>query len=973
MIKKHRRKRKMQNQGNSFIMVVATLAFLSVLVTAMLVAVAVIYKMKAYDINARDNFYYLEQAMDEIYAGVGADAMIHLNDAYDDTIEVLVYFDVTTQAYVTMKNEDANRILKNTYIKLVKDDPNYKDATAVQTHLETFISNLYDATSNAEGVQLSVGNVATTADDLTIQSLVLKREAVYSTINTKKAANGAVPAGETFVQTITTDLVIGKPEFDVNFNTIDSDLSDLYDFALVADKGVEIGNATTKVNITGSIYAAADFYNKDYNITDSNNPNYLPKSEKDGTAAKYAAVSSYKDTEARAASCNGKNEKSMYSGLYIDGAEVFISADRVIVPGTIAAFNSAELTVFGSNDSMYNSAEIWADGIVLGGYSLLEKAGSDDVKGSIVRMRADAFIADDLEINAEAADFALVGDYYGYNYASLDNRTYTDACVKANGGRTFVSAVASTIADGATLEGQAHYNSSAIIVNGQDSVLDLSSVQNMYIAGQAYIETSKVTKTSDKVIDADGKETSQAYEVTNKAGALEAVENKAYQYPDLDADNYTTNTADATDKTKNTTIQDYRTGEAISIKSNQLAYIPNWRVNDTEKGLYLSLPVELRNLDIFKNNWEDLSKIPIIKTVVSGKEYYFFDFSTEATTKAGLSQDVMNSFIEAYAEMFTLQEGETVSQGETYGLTNITDYDYFEVEMLKINTTYDETTKAPDVDSNGNYTNIFSNSAISVKNDTSFTIKAKSSSINPLLEAAYTINNNIVEQNKYIADDDKKRSDSISTSDKQDVELLSKNVTSRLQTQYKEVKWTLSSTSSNPNAVQDAHTMQESDITPINYFFYFNKLGDAWTDVTTVLNSGYKIWVCKDDVHVTADGFADGNVKGMVICRGDVTFDTDVKSFEGLIVSGSKIKVEQSMNIMANAEIIKTILRECDESQVQTGSRNYFAVCELFQQYQSIYKKDDDSGSIETESTKSISAVQFEDILSYDNWLKNVD
>ena len=77
---------------------------------------------------------------------------------------------------------------------------------------------------------------------------------------------------------------------------------------------------------------------------------------------------------------------------------------------------------------------------------------------------------------------------------------------------------------------------------------------------------------------------------------------------------------------------------------------------------------------------------------------------------------------------------------------------------------------------------------------------------------------------------------------------------------------------------------------------------------------------------------------------------------------------------MANAEIVKTILRECDESQQYSDpSKNHFEVCELFQQYISVYKQDSPSGAIETENTKSISAVQFEDILSFNNWKKNVD
>ena len=118
-----------------------------------------------------------------------------------------------------------------------------------------------------------------------------------------------------------------------------------------------------------------------------------------------------------------------------------------------------------------------------------------------------------------------------------------------------------------------------------------------------------------------------------------------------------------------------------------------------------------------------------------------------------------------------------------------------------------------------------------------------------------------------------------------------------------------------------------------------------------------------------------GDLKGLIICKGDVTFDKDVTGFEGLIVSGGKIKIDHSMNLSANPEIIKSILRECDESQKhgKSSSKNLFEICELFQRYQSIYVDPNNNDAIDVESTKSISAVQFEDILAFDNWKKNVD
>ncbi|MBO5087896.1 MAG: hypothetical protein J6C01_04410 [Lachnospiraceae bacterium] len=1010
MIKLLNKKKKVHNQGNTYIMVVATLSFLAVLVAAMLVAVALCYRLKAYDINARDNFYYLEQAMDEIYAGVGADSMKHLNTAYDDTIEVLVYFDAKTQSYVTMDDDAANKILKNTFMYLVQNDTRYNNVTNLESHLKTFLSNKYSST-NKEGILLSVEKVdaSSSTEQLTIVNLVLKREAIYSTVNTRKANNDTVdvPAGDKFVQTITTDLVIGKPEFNVKFNTIKSNLSDLYDFAFVADQGIEIGNATSKVNITGNIYAAADFYNKDYNkaAKEDGAINKTGKDSIDGLekSVKYAKVSSYDDKDARYLSANGKNEKSMYSGLYINGADVFISADKIIVPGSIAAFNGSNLTVFGTGDTTYARADIWADGIVLGGYSFLvdpSDTKNKDVQGSVVNLRANAYIYDDLEINAHSSEFLLAGDYYGYNYASIDNRVYTDECLKAYGQRTFVTKADDELKDATSLNGQAHYNSSAIIVNGENSSLDLSNVNNMYIAGQAYIETSKTKKESNKVVDANGKETD--YTVKNKNDEDEVVTYTTVDYLGKDDDNYTTNTDDFEAKKDSTNIQDYRTGEAISIKSNQLAYvaIPSWMVDDTKEGLFISLAdsEKVKNLDLFQKYFDDISKIPVIKTVVSGKPYYFFDFSKTAEYNpdpnkdgntddaTGISGGVMNTFLEEYAKLFATEDSANIA--EAAGLVDITDYDYFKIKLLSFDVSQDSkgnylTDGQPATNVAGDYQNIYSNSAISIKQGTDFTLKAKSSSISPLLTVAEQLNNNITEQNKYIADNKDKRKDSIAIPQNSNsiftsaqAETLATDVTTKLQSQYQEVKWTLSTTSSDAKAVQASHSMEESDITPINYFFDFNKIDDAVTKKLGdgyQLKSGYKVWVSNKDVNVTTAGFADGNVKGLVICKGDVTFDSGVKSFEGLIVSGSKVRITHSMNFTANEEVIKTILRECDESQQDTSTKFLFDVCELFQHYKTFYKSDTSSGTAVTESTKSISAVQFEDILSFNNWKKNVD
>lgn len=73
MIKKIKRKlRKMNNHGSSFVLVIVSTTFLSILVSALLLGAMLAYKLKFYKVNSLNNFYSVEKAMDEIYAGIGS-------------------------------------------------------------------------------------------------------------------------------------------------------------------------------------------------------------------------------------------------------------------------------------------------------------------------------------------------------------------------------------------------------------------------------------------------------------------------------------------------------------------------------------------------------------------------------------------------------------------------------------------------------------------------------------------------------------------------------------------------------------------------------------------------------------------------------------------------------------------------------------------------------------------------------------
>lgn len=974
-------KKKLNNKGNSFIMVVASLSFLAIITAALLVAVALCYRLKIMDINSRDNFYYLEQAMDEIYAGVGTDSMVQLNEAYTETLEVIVYFDTESKSYVTMENDVANELLRTNYMKKIKDEDGYygsKDKALAR--IRSFITNpapIYNADGSVqvagdpEGVSCTIDNIDLSKkekDNLTILNLTLSRTAEYSTMTV-----GTKGASDQFTQTISTDLVIGVPDFNVSFNTIDSSMNSLFSFSMLADKGIEIENA--KVNITGDVYAAADFYNKDYNGDSSRDVSKtvdaqiekLTLTDESGNAISDAArqeiadmykipVCSYDSSDSRYTQQDGANEKSMYSGIYMSNSDVVMTSNKIIVPGTIAAMNVSNLTVSAISGNTVSKSEIWTDSIVLGGYAM--KRGGDDYVGSDVSLNAKCYVSDDVEVNATSSKLTLIGEYYGYNNSTTDTRSFTSAFLKKNGvfdNRNWDEQANN--GNGGYQTGQAHYNSSSLIMNGEDSTLDLKDVSAMYIAGQAYVELSKKTEQSDAKVE---------YQTIDQAGNQvadeETVEVNTYTYT-YDKDEFTSK-SDGTDMDA---IQDYKTGEAVSIKSNQLAYIPPSAIQQDSKGnYYVTLNDTLLESELFKKFWPDsddgkkaLSEIPVVKTVISGKTYHFFDLSN-LKDKDGkpLNLDA-NDFIAAYSKVF-----ETDSPITTY-LTDITNYEDFQVEALIL---------PKEIDTNEtDYTRIYSNSALTVKTGTTFSIKADNKAIAALLSVADTINEN----DSIKAGAEQTTINKTATTDSE-MALMASNITTELQNQYKEMKLLLTNQSVVANDVAIARAMDESAITPINHFFKFSIFGKKYrVDSMAYENfnqSGYGVWTNKGDLEVKANN-AKGVLKGIIICKGDLTFDSSVKSFEGLIVCGGKIKVTHDIDFVANQEVVKSVLRVCENNQDDTTTQGKECkhLLMLFRNYGGSESQDDIINVDNSESTRTITTIQFEDILSFDNWKKNVD
>ena len=285
-IKKH-----LHNTGSSLILVVVGLAFVGILSGALLTAVAYGYRQKMYDYNAKSNFYYLDQAMDEIYAGVGAKTINALTDAYEKTREEIVVFDMASESYKTKPDEEANLIFKNNFMKnfaggadsdLWKivhstdaDQEAYKKSIvfAMTTMITNSSVKLDDTNMTMKYVyQLDDGTIeelnalSPTYEPRQLSKIVIKNVKLTRTAKYKRNNAGGGNNQGQFTQTVSTDIEITRPDFNVSFGNLDTNISTLFDYCMVADSGVDIdridGNVLT---VSGNIYAASDFYNKDYN------------------------------------------------------------------------------------------------------------------------------------------------------------------------------------------------------------------------------------------------------------------------------------------------------------------------------------------------------------------------------------------------------------------------------------------------------------------------------------------------------------------------------------------------------------------------------------------------------------------------------------------------------------------------------------------------------------------------------------
>lgn len=943
MFKKIKRKLKMMNnRGSSLVLVIVSTTFISVLVSALLMGMLLAYRLKFYKLNSLNNFYAVEQAMDEIYAGMGAAVNEHLYNAYTTTAELVVTYDTTKEQYMNLDNNQANALFKKLFMQGMVNDANYSGMPNILTTLEGYITDpsvsllcnnmqvIYtDSAGHSRVLSCLVdedGNrmlsdtpeLSYNAED--VVSITFKNLGVKRTISIG-AADKEVMAQGTYTQSITTDLVLSQPEYNVSFDMSSATGNSLYNYAILADMGLQVDETTsgTDVTVKGNVYTASDYYNKDYNRFTNTK-----------------VTNKYNDLTTRWGSVN----ESAYSGIYVEGdnSNLTLNSDIIICPGSITAFDGASIAMSGRSTLL---SEVWADSIVIGG-----------TEGGNIKAAANAYIYDDTELNAEKSSLTFSsGRYFGYSYTSDDVRSIN------------LLKTAGKLATGYSL--RSHFSDSAVIVNGKESTLDMSRLDTLYIAGKSYIEFSKM---ANPHVEDDGQEMDFDYINVEDYSTGQSLDVKSNQLIFLTQWEVLSENADGT-----VSLRFPRTFAADAVITD----------------LYEDFLTALSSGEYM------ISAVP---QVVSGHTYYYLYIDSADPDPDGDGRSKAEEFAEKYYDLFAGGYGDEILSK----LYNVANYEEFEVNLLlpskadgsvddsKINTAgaltyqdrYDDslfyrastdTTARVDVElGNASRSKTFAlllgNGSTSDNNNTYNALMTSASelAIDDTASQEQQISNFLT----YMYINMRDHLSVLNATDASDNEVSAWELAG-----YTSVggKYTYDSIRAADGSI-DRYSYNYS-ITPLNNYVDYNIIfnGDASEGINFVdVSKTYTdpngvnslIIVARGDVEITPTE-ADGSARGIVICGGDVTFSDDVTSFTGMIITGAKVICDHDISLSADANYVANLLAACSESADTDFS---LLTRKILLQYEG-----EAAGAGASVTSASISDISYQDILLFENWKKNVE
>ncbi|MBE5925822.1 MAG: hypothetical protein E7270_02515 [Lachnospiraceae bacterium] len=454
------------NRGDTLVIVLVGIFLVGLLGSAILASTVVNYEMKSIDRGNKKTFYTAEQALDEVYAGIGNDVMLSMQYAYSYVLDNMLETDPTTGKYVTGDNDELNKAFRNIfYYSLTLQEPTdratnwtriksditsevastptdlynkndpyavYKnsDRTALENYLNGFVNATVSTYAPEVSINTSAGSVAVMytaktgvdndGNNVTIDTFTLKDVLVTCTTDQGVTSN------------VSTDIIVEVPIIDINFSEVTSiDYGELLKYSIVAEGDTTSTDATMTVNsnlsVNGNVYA-------------------------------------------------GKLASDNKVGIKLDSAIFDMTGSNIVTSGDFILEDSQ----FKLNRAdTAASLRFWAKNLIT--------TGNEDV---IEMNNTDCILKDDLQLEGSASKVTITGSYYGIGYR--DDGTGVEADSEENDWAYFESAGRQAFDADGNLVGSPiqyeHERSSAILVNGGAASLDFSGLDNLFLAGRAYVD-----------------------------------------------------------------------------------------------------------------------------------------------------------------------------------------------------------------------------------------------------------------------------------------------------------------------------------------------------------------------------------------------------------------------------------------------------------------------------------------------------
>lgn len=462
------------NKGNTLIIVIVGMFLLIMLGATILSTTVMNYSMKSIDRNQKRTFYTAEEAIDEIYAGIGRDVMSSMEYSYSYILNNMLTKDAEGNFEVT-DNAELNKAFRSIYYYyLTKQEAESADRPAewndikrdlennttvdnkfkykVNTdderkELETYLKGMTTGGDGAisrpsvslpvyEAIDRTIEYEHKTVENTTGENI----EMYYFTI---EGVEATCVSSDGVTSSISTDVIVEMPIVNINFSAVTTlDYGELFKYSIIAEGDtsktdpvlkVDFNDDDKKVNIKGNIYAGN-----------------LAAEDKVGIDIK--------------------------PNTYLS-----VEGTNIVTSGEIKLDSQSYFSVLGKNEGRGN-AKLWAKNIKTSGLS-----------NNIDITDVDCVVKDDLEINAQDSSVTISGNYFGIGYR--ENTAGTGEADSSENDAMYFDTLNNKIygADGTLLMDMdgyiyEHEKSSSIIVNGSDASIDLSGLKNLLLGGRAYVD-----------------------------------------------------------------------------------------------------------------------------------------------------------------------------------------------------------------------------------------------------------------------------------------------------------------------------------------------------------------------------------------------------------------------------------------------------------------------------------------------------